>query len=620
MSWKKCLNAFALITTAVVLAACGGGGGGETAGNPGTPPPTNPGTPPTVPPAVPPVAPATAPTLSLQVQAVKTFRFTWADVAGETEYRLLEDPDGTSGYTRVATAAADATAHDLVVSLPSRINARYILQACNGSACVDSAPVQVSGNLAAGVGYVKASNTQSGDRFGYSAALSADGSTLAVGAVGEDSGAGGIGGNQADGTAGDSGAVYVFVRSGGTWVQQAYVKASRPAADDYFGWSVALAEDGNTLAVSAPQQSSGAAGVNGIEADTSAYRSGAVYVFIRSGSTWSQQAFVKASNTEAGDGFGESVALAGDGNTLAVGAVGESSSGTGVNGNQADNSAVLSGAVYVFARSTGAWAQQAYLKASNTGAQDMFGHAVALSADGNTLAASAYQERSSATGVNGNQADRSAVSSGAVYVFTRIGTAWAHQAYVKASNTEAQDFFGYDLALSGDGNTMAVTAMSEDGNGLGGQADNSASGSGAAYVFTRSGSAWSQQAYVKAPIAEPSDSFGVSVALSGDGNVLAVGAVDASSAVGIGGNEADNSVGHSGAVHMFRRTAGSWDHHAFVKAPNTGAGDIFGGDVALSHDGATLAVTATYERSAAVGVGGNQADNAASSSGAAYLY
>ena len=134
---------------------------------------------------------------------------------------------------------------------------------------------------------------------------------------------------------------------------------------------------------------------------------------------WAQQAYIKASNTGAGDVFGHSVALSADGNTLAIGAINEESSVTGVGGAQSDNGAVDSGAVYVFARTGASWAQQAYVKASNTGMGDLFGFAVALSADGNTVAVGARFEDSSSTGVGGNQSDNSAGTSGAVYVLAR---------------------------------------------------------------------------------------------------------------------------------------------------------------------------------------------------------
>ncbi len=283
-------------------------------------------------------------------------------------------------------------------------------------------------------------------------------------------------------------------------------------------------------------------------------------MFTRTGSTWSQEAYVKASNTEAGDAFGLGLAISGGGNTLAVTTVVESSSATGINGNQSDNSAAVSGAAYVFTRSGSTWSQEAYIKASNTEAGDAFGFSADLSADGNTLAVGAISESSNATGINGNQSDNSAGFSGAAYVFTRSGVTWSQQAYVKASNTEPDDRFGISIALSGDGNTLAVVAVEEDSNATGvdgNQSDNSAAVSGAAYVFTRSGSTWSQQAYVKASNTEANDAYfqGVdphSVALSGDGDTLALtGPGEDSSAIGIGGDQANNTALESGAVYLY---------------------------------------------------------------------
>jgi hypothetical protein len=143
-----------------------------------------------------------------------------------------------------------------------------------------------------------------------------------------------------------------------------------------------------------------------------------VYVFTRNGLTWTQQAYVKASNSESNDNFGWSVYLSGD--ILAVGAPYEASVTKGISGNQADNSAVGSGAAYLFTRTGTTWTQQAYIKASNTDARDNFGFSVAISGD--TIVAGANNEGSNATGINGNQADNSAfisgtgMGSGAVYI------------------------------------------------------------------------------------------------------------------------------------------------------------------------------------------------------------
>ena len=395
--------------------------------------------------------------------------------------------------------------------------------------------------------YLKASNTDLGDRFGKSLALSGD--TLAVGAPLEDSSATGVGGNQDDGGAADSGAVYVFTRTGGTWSQQAYLKASNTDAGDNFGTSVALSE--GTLAVGADAEDSKATGVGGPQTDNTASASGAVYVFTRTGAAWSQQAYLKASNAEASDAFGRSIALSGD--TLAVGAIGEASSATGIGGNQADNGASFSGAVYVFTRTGGTWSQQAYLKASNASAGDFFGTSVALSEG--TLAVGAVGEDSSATGVGGDQADNRAAGSGAVYLFTRAGAAWSQQAYLKPSNTNPSDAFGTTVALSE--GALAVGAVGEDSSatGVGGdQKDDGAIGSGAVYLFTRTGAAWSQQHYLKATNTAAGHAFGgaLSLAQSASGPTVCIGAInEASIATGVGGNQQDGSAGQSGAVYVF---------------------------------------------------------------------
>jgi cysteine-rich repeat protein len=472
--------------------------------------------------------------------------------------------------------------------------------------------------------YIKASNTDSGDEFSYSVALSADGSTLAVGASGEASAAIGIGGNQADNSTDEAGAVYVFTRSGTAWIQQAYIKASNPDEAAEFGHSVALSEDGSTLAVGAVGETSASTGIDGNQLDNSVEGAGAVYVFTRSDTAWSQQAYVKASNTGPDNEFGCSVALSGDGSTLAVGAIGESSAATDIGGDQLNDAALAAGAVYVFTRSGTTWSQQEYIKASNTGESDNFGYSVALSDDGSTLAVGAIGESSAVKGIDGNQDDDSALEAGAVYVFTRSGTTWSQQAYVKASNTDARDNFGNSVALSKNGSTLAVGAIGERSTAIGidgDQANNSGVTAGAVYVFTRSGTAWSQQAYVKASNTGAFDEFGYSVALSADGSTLAVGAdLEESKATGIDGNQADNSAEGAGAVYVFTHSNTTWSQQAYVKASNTGAFDEFGHSVALSADGSTLAVGAMWEDSAATGIFGDQLDNLAPGAGAVYVF
>lgn len=292
----------------------------------------------------------------------------------------------------------------------------------------------------------------------------------------------GVNGNQSDNTAPSSGAVYVFARSlilgSPTWIQQAYVKASNTEAGDEFGMAIALSKD--SLAVSATHESSSSKGINGVQDDNSAPFSGAVYVFLRTGTSWGQQAYIKASNTVTLAVFGSSIALLKD--TLVVGSASEASTATGVDGNQDDRSQVGTGAVYVFEHSGSVWIQQHYIKASNASPLDTFGSSIALSDE--ILAVGATLEDSNAMGIDGDQLNDNAADSGAAYVFRRTNGTWIQQAYMKASNAETKDWFGAPLAVSGD--TVVAGAVQEDGGqtGINGnQLDNRAEDSGAVYIF-----------------------------------------------------------------------------------------------------------------------------------------
>lgn len=577
--------------------------------------------------------PPAAPVVSFTTTArPRELGLTWPEVGGASWYRLLVNPDGESGYSQQGgDFTANLVGDPMSVLRHDWANSSYIVQACNTFGCTDSAPVYTVNGMAQAIGYFKASHTRADDLFGYAISLSADGKTLAVGAPGEAS----------DGSAPDdtsqsgAGAVFVFEQDvDGNWSQVAWLKSPAPDPDDRFGTAVALSADGNTIAVGAPYEDSNATGVGGDAGNDLALASGAVFVFTRSDGDWDPSpVYLKAATGENGDIFGSAVALAADGNTLAVTAPNESSNATGINGDESNNLALSSGAVYVFTRSEGSWSQQAFVKASNTGAGDQFGGvanlpgAVALAADGNTLVVGAPFEDGTGTGIGGNQSSNSAADAGAAYVYTRAGNSWSVQAYVKASNTKLNDWFGATVALSSDGNLLAVGAPFEDSgaSGIGGdQASIALPDSGAVYLFGRSETTWVQDAYVKASNPGSSDLFGARVVLAGDGATLVVSATqEDSSAVGINGNQGDNSLGSAGAAYLFDLD-GSWTQTSYIKAANSGGGDFFGGTLGISADGDTLAVGSAYEESAATGVntagGGSQSDDSTTQAGAVYLY
>ena len=611
----------ALLSAALLTACSGGGSGGST--TPVTPPPSTP------------VAPA-APVLDAAAYDIRELIFSWAPVTDANYYHVFENIDGASGYTRIGgDINTTSYAHAISVLAQDWADASYLVQACNIAGCTASSTVTATESARA-VGYFKASNTAAGDAFGFAVALSGDGSTFAVGARDEDSAATTIEGNQADNGASAAGAVYVFFNNGSGWAQQAYIKAPNADAGDEFGRRAVLSRDGNTLVIAAHKEDSAATTVDGDAGDDTAADAGAVYVFTRTGATWTPDAYLKASNAEAGDNFGIDLAISADGDTVAIGAIGEDSNATNAINDDpaniagADNSNAGAGAVYVFTRTAGAWSQKAYLKAANNGAGDNFGYAVALSDDGGTLAAGAVWEDSAAGGID-PAPDEGASNAGAVYLYSADGAGdWAAEAYVKAAVADAEDAFGHAVSLSGDGNTLAVGANGEDSNAItvdGDAANGAAPGAGAAYVFTRTTGVWSQQAYLKTPNAQAGDGFGDALVLSNDGNTLAVGAANGvgpggedSAATGIDGELADNSAADSGAVYVFQRAASNWTPGVYVKASNTDAADAFGAALALTDDGRMLAVGAHGESSSATGISGDQSDDSASVSGAAYLY
>jgi len=517
------------------------------------------------------------PTLELSPSQVKKFDFHWERALGAQSYVLLERADEEEEFVAVAEMLSGKS-HSLTLPLHFRMNASYKLRACNSLECDESAEVNIAESLAEAVGYFKASNSHRGDKFGSSVVLSGDGATLAVGAHLEDNDPGGKGNGNVEE---DSGAVYVFRLTDETWSQQAYIKAPDARAYDRFGFSVALSEDGATLAVGAPRESSDASD------------SGAAYVFTWADEAWKEQAPIKASNAGEDDEFGSSVALSGDGTTLAVGAPGEDG---GINGDEREDS----GAVYMFTQASKTWKEQGYIKPSNTEEEDHFGASVSLSGEGGTLAVGAPLD-------DGNVEK----DSGAVYVFGRTDGVWVEKAYVKSSNVRKEANFGECVALSGDGSTLAVGAPLEE-------IDNSGTQAGAVYMFKVADEMWEEKDYVTATNPGPDDNFGTSVALSEDGTILAVGAPREASSTP--SDEGDDSYHDAGAVYVYTSADGGWKQQAYVKSPVISTGMLFGAGVSLSKGGDGLACGAPGESSKATGVSGDQIDDSQASSGAVYVY
>ncbi len=351
-----------------------------------------------------------------------------------------------------------------------------------------------------------------------------------------------------------AGSVYVFVRDGSTWNLQQQLTASDGAAGDNFGWSVALS--GDTALVGA------------FLADVSGNTDqGSAYIFTRSGTTWSQQARLIASDGAAEDLFGVSVALSGD--TALVGAPYHDFGGN-----------IDQGSAYVFARSGTTWSQQARLTASDGAAHDWFGTSVALSGSTALVGASGDDVSS-----NGNQ--------GSAYVFVGSGISWSQQAKLTASDGAAGDWFGNSVSLTHTGDAALVGAPYAD---IGANVDQ-----GAAYHFTRSWWTWSQHYKLTALDGAVRDYFGSSVAL--ELYQALVGAL---------GDDIGANV-DQGSAYVFVPSGPAWSQQGQLVASDGAAGDEFGASVALMDN------TAIFDNTAFVGAPFNKV-GMHPSQGAAYFF
>ncbi len=435
--------------------------------------------------------------------------------------------------------------------------------------------------------YLKASNTNSRDEFGTAVAISGD--VVAVGAYREDSNATGVNGDQLDNSMASAGAVYVFERIGGTWSQTAYLKSSNTASGQAFGDSVSVS--GTTVVVGCVGDSSDADGVNGNHNDSSAPYSGAAYVFERIGGAWTQQAYIKSSNSDTGDGFGGAVAISGD--FLVVGALGESSHATGIDGDQTDNSLTYSGAAYLFERSGANWSQLAYLKASNTDAWDKFGGAVAIS--GTRFLVGAEDEGSSATGINGDQNNNNRPESGAVYAFAIHSGVVTQEAYLKADESLTWLHLGSALAIDSD--TLVVSSASK------------------AHVFDWSAAGWLSTAQLGAP--NFSGQGIVSVGISGD-HIFLGNPYDGVKANGVNDFTQEGFGFYVGGVYHYQRIAGTWQQQEYLKALHAREWRQFGKSIGVSGELAVIGMPGDYSN--ATGVDGDQAIGGAQESGAAFIF
>lgn len=398
-----------------------------------------------------------------------------------------------------STALANFSQRQKITSTPRGVGAQHgNAVAINGGTMVVGAQFDATTASQAGAAFVYvlsggtwtqqakllASDGAVADKFGYSVAISED--TIVIGAFNDDA------------PLSNGGSAYVFVRNGTTWTQQQKLTAADGTADDQFGSAVGIG--GNVIVV----------GANHADLPSNS-EAGAAYVFLRTGTVWGQtQRLSPSLDVLLGDHFGDSVAISG--NKLAVGASGD------------DTPFTAAGAVYVFVDAgTAAYGLQQKLTISSGANGDNFGNSVAI--EGNTLVGGALQY----TPIVGQPAY------GAAYVYEFNGSTWLSQGRLTASDGSSFDRFGYSVAVSN--NVIAVGAREDD----------TAAGpdTGSAYLYTRTGTVWTEKQKLLPTDTFNGDRFGVSIALS-FGN-LAVGAAE----------KALTSPNGQGAVYYFTQTTKS---------------------------------------------------------------
>ncbi len=305
--------------------------------------------------------------------------------------------------------------------------------------------------------------------------------------------------------------------------REAVLTAGDAQAGDHLGTSVALSADGTRALVGAYT-----------DATTGGIPSGGARVFVRAGTSWTEEAALEASDAAANDRLGYSVALSGDGSIALVGAPLDDTS-----------AATDAGSVRVFVRSATTWTEQTTLLAPDGVMGDGFGTSVGISRDGMRAIVGAFHD-DTVVGVD----------AGTAHVYVRSGTTWTREGTLRATSGGAGDALGTSVALSGDG---SVAIAGAPGGGIG----------GAAYVFLRTGTTWAEQAQLLGTVA--GGQLGVAVALSDDGARALAGAP----------REASNA----GAGHLFVRSGTSWSTETTLSPSGASPGDGNGASVALSTDG-----------------------------------
>lgn len=338
------------------------------------------------------------------------------------------------------------------------------------------------------------------------------------------------------------GGVFIHSLLDGIWSEEGAVYPIDAADGQQFGYSISINDYGTVIAIGSPAFNNEA---------------GAVYVFAKNGNTWAQQALLLASDAANGDRFGYSVTIASNGSTIAIGAP-----------NNDNLKGTNSGAVYIFTANGITWRQQTKILGTIVSNDGGFGTTVALSNDGNILAAGSPKRT-----VN------SALNRGAVSIFTRYNTVWSAGRDIIDINGVANDYFGNTLAVNGNGSLIIIgSSLTDTTRGI---------NSGAAKVYLLTGDEWIFQAQLIPRGIKTNDQFAASLAINYEGTVAIFGAP----------RTTDVSRTNAGVYYIFTRDGYTWTEKTCIKSSDDYAEAQFGNAVAITADGNTAAVGAFMNNS-----------------------
>lgn len=533
--------------------------------------------------------------------ATKKIAYDWSEAGEDVTYNFRYENQATlpadsqphhitstgSSYKVNATGessdesiSTSDTSINTYISLYEYTEASVSVEACNLAGCSQPGVYELEENLNNAVGFFKSENPDRYDFLGEHVAVSKNGKTIFATSPGDDSSYTENGSMNNDVV--DSGAVYVYeLNEDNDWYQSSFIKARDAVSGDSFGNDVAINSDGSLLAVSAHMSDSANYDEN----------VGSVYIFEKTEDGWFQKQKIQVSEVITSR-FGNSLALDDTGQVLVVA------------------SSENNGTVRIYrADDTGMYTDSPQVLAAPDLNETNFGNSIALSGDANVLVVGA----SLAGKVTVTHDDEEGLSEdfyeGRAYIYELDESAWVLTTELEAPNPRLDGYFGTEVAVSSDGTTIGI---GEPGGAI---------QPGIAHILRKNNEVWSYDGSLsEEENSYEDDDYGRSIAIDSSGNLILIGAkAEDSSSTGISSAISwDGLVPESGAVYLYSIES-DVKRLAYIKAKQSGPGDFFGEDVALSDDG-TIVISASNESSASTGINDEVTDNSLRHAGAIYVY